>query len=57
VGDRREDNACFTVRDKSNMYFQDEPGRRTAANLLTPDEAGRIAAGATAACRPGSCSK
>jgi hypothetical protein len=44
-----EDNgACFIVRDNngqalSYVYYENEPGRRTAANLLTRDEARRIA--------------
>jgi hypothetical protein len=43
-----EQEACFTVRDRGGqalayVYFEDEPGRRSAAKLLT-DEAQRIAA-------------
>jgi hypothetical protein len=38
--------ACFVVIDGSGqyVYFEDEPGRRLAAKLLTKDEARRIAA-------------
>jgi hypothetical protein len=44
-----EDNgACFIVKDHNGqapayVYYEDEPGRRSAAKLLTSDEARRIA--------------
>ena len=39
--------ACFIVRDANGqalayVYFEEEPGRRTAAKLLTKDEARRM---------------
>jgi hypothetical protein len=44
-----ETQPCFIVRDHNGqalafVYCDDEPGRRTAASLLTRDEARRIAA-------------
>jgi hypothetical protein len=43
-----EQDACFVVRDHSGqalayVYFEDEPGRRSAAKLLSKDKARRIA--------------
>jgi hypothetical protein len=43
-----EHNACFIVRDRAGLnlayvYFQDDPGRRSAAKLLSRSEARRIA--------------
>jgi hypothetical protein len=42
-------SACFVVKDSNGqkvafVYFKDDPGRRSAAKLLTHDEAQRIAA-------------
>jgi len=44
-----ETDACLIVKDHAGMslayvYFEEEPGRRAAAKLLTRDEARRIAA-------------
>jgi hypothetical protein len=44
--------SCFVVRDSAGqklafIYFEEEPGRRAAAKLLTRDEAHRIAVNTT----------
>ena len=41
-------DVCFIVRDKNGQglgyfYFEEEPGRRTAASMLTKDEARQMA--------------
>jgi two-component system cell cycle response regulator DivK len=46
---RRRTDACFVVRDHSGealayVYYENEPGRRSAVKLLTKEEARRIAA-------------
>jgi len=43
-----EQDACFVVRDDNGqalayVYFEEEPGRRSSAKLLSKDEARRIA--------------
>jgi hypothetical protein len=47
--DPKLDQQCFIVRDGNGqalayVYFEEEPGRRSSAKLLTRDEARRIAA-------------
>jgi hypothetical protein len=48
--------ACFIVRDRDSqalayVYYEDEPGRRTTAKLLSKDEAWPIAANIAGAFR------
>ena len=43
-----DEGPCYVVRDHDGqqlayVYFEEEPGRRSAAKLLTKDEARRIA--------------
>jgi hypothetical protein len=47
--DKKLGQDCFIVRDANGqalayVYFEEEPGRRAAAKLLTRDEARRVAA-------------
>jgi hypothetical protein len=40
---------CFVVKDREGqslayVYYEEQPGRRSAAKLLTKDEARRVAA-------------
>jgi endo-1,4-beta-D-glucanase Y len=42
-------DACFIVEDANGLavayfYYEEEPGRRAAANLMTKEEARRVAA-------------
>jgi hypothetical protein len=44
-----QNNACFIVKDGNGLavayvYYEEDTGRRTTANLMTKDEARRIAA-------------
>jgi hypothetical protein len=46
--DMKRGRDCYIVRDATGqalayVYFEDEPGRRSAAHLVTRDEARRIA--------------
>jgi hypothetical protein len=56
--DRRGKTPKFTVRDATGqalayVYFEEKPGRRSAAKLRTRDEARNDCAGATQASRAG----
>ncbi len=50
-------DACFIVRDGTGQalgyfYFEEEPGRRSAAKLLTRDDARRLAVNFAKLLRP-----
>jgi hypothetical protein len=50
VDSRRYRGSSYIVRNANNfavayVYFGNEPGRRAAANLMSKDEARKIAAG------------
>jgi hypothetical protein len=52
-----EQDACFVVRDRGGqalayLYFEEEPGRRSAAKMPTPDEAHSFSASALEANLP-----
>jgi hypothetical protein len=53
--DKKLGQDCYIVRDADGhalayVYFEDEPGRRSAAHLMTRDEA-RLVATSKATCR------
>jgi hypothetical protein len=55
-GDIEDNGACFIVRDNngqalSYVYYENEPGRRAAAGLLTRDEGG-ASPSISPSCRP-----
>jgi hypothetical protein len=55
-----EQPACFVVRDHDGqqlayVYFEEEPGRRSAAKLLTKDEAVTALIGACVYCCANAC--
>ncbi len=52
---RRGTDACYVVRDANGhalayVYFEDEPGRRSAAKVITRDEARRIVVNIASGC-------